>query len=161
LPNIIFGLGGILESFQTVVSSLAVLRLDPPPGWSYSLTETLGSPEFASMVLPLQDNIAAWELTYFTDTGGSGTEISNTGTFDFGPGVDRLDFFALDDQNSQIAVVTPFVFGLTFDSLGTFDGTLIVTDAPNSAPEPASATIIGIGLAGLMIARSRKRPRQP
>jgi hypothetical protein len=161
LPNIIFAIalgnvGGGLDNYQTIVTNQALLKFDPPPGWSYSLTETSDSPEFASMMLPLQDNIAAWELTYFTDTGGSGTEISDTGMFDFGPGVDRLDFFALDDQNDQTAVVTPFVFGLTFDGPGTFNGTLVVMNPPNSVPEPN--TIVLLSGAVICLGWMRRRP---
>jgi len=153
LPDIIFAVtagnaGGILNVFQDISTFQAQLKFDPQAGWAYSLSGSATSPEFASMQLPLQDNIAAWELIYFTDTGMSATETSDTGIFDFGPGVDRLDFFALDGQGNHIMVDTPFFFGLTFDSVGTFNGSVFVTTAPNSVPEPSTLPLFGAALIG-------------
>jgi hypothetical protein len=158
IPQIPGGITNINYQNRVNAGIIAAKPYDPPPGLQYSLTETPGSPEFASIELPIFDDIAAWELTFFTDAGFSQTQISTTGEFDFGPGVDRLDFFALDDLNDPVPVPESFIFVLAFDTDGTFVGNLAVTSAVASVPEPSSLMLITLAL-GCLAFSSRKTLR--
>jgi hypothetical protein len=147
---------GALSSF--VVPGILANTLDgfdPGPGSSYSLVEAPGSPEFASAVLPIGDGADGWTLTYFTDSGQSGAETSSTGVFDFGPGVDQLDFFPIDASGDPVFYSDPFILGLSFDGSGTFDGTLTTSAPPGSVPEPSAIALFAAALAGIGLARCR------
>jgi hypothetical protein len=75
------------------------------------------------------------------------------GQFVFGLGVDRLDFNPIDALGDPIFYQDPFIFGLTFDSDGSFDATLTTSLAPlgqpQEVPEPSSIVLVATALAGL------------
>jgi len=150
---------GALSTFVVPqLQQAAIQGFDPPPGYSYSLVDAPGSPEFASIDLPVGD-VFGWDLTYFLDTGGSGTEFSSTGQFTFGPGVDRLDFYAVDANGNPIFNPDPFILGLTVDSTGDFEATITTDTNPpgtTSVPEPGTLALLTVGLAILPFAQRRR-----
>jgi hypothetical protein len=128
--NIIGSQGANLEqfSFQSLLNNL--IGFDPPAGYDYSFAADPGSPDFASIQLPVDGSLGlgdvfGWTLTYYTDTGRSGTLTSVTGAFTFGPGVYRVNFYPIDASGDPI-LNDPgeFLVGATFASNGTFNGTL-------------------------------------
>ena len=83
--NIIGSQGANLEqfSFQSLLNNL--IGFDPPAGYDYSFAADPGSPDFASIQLPVDGSLGlgdvfGWTLTYYTDTGRSGTLTSVTGS---------------------------------------------------------------------------------
>ena len=140
----------VVDAFQAAITNQA-LTFDPPAGYAYSLVDAAGSPNFASIQLLtdtlLGGNVAGWELTPYVNGQALPLEISMSGFFTFGPGVNRLDFFPIDANGNPIF----FDFGelyvdVTFDADGTFNGT-ITTDlapiSPTNVPEPTSPSFSG------------------
>jgi hypothetical protein len=128
--NVIGSQGANLEQFslQTLLNNL--IGFDPPAGYEYSFVADPGSPDFASIQLPVDGSLGlgdvfGWTLTYYTDTGQSGTLTSMTGNFTFGPGVYRVNFYPIGASGDPI-LNDPgeFLVGATFGSNGTFNGTL-------------------------------------
>lgn len=99
-------------------------------------------------------------LTYYTDSGLSGSEFSSTGLFDFGPGVDRIDFTPTDALGDPTYEPDPFFFGLSVDTTGNFTATLTTDLTPlSSVQEPGTLPLLGGALIGLgLLSRRRSNP---
>lgn len=127
--NVIGSQGATIQQFGSAITNL-VNGFDPPAGYAYSFVADPGSPAFTTIELPLDGllgfgNVFGWTLTYYTDTGRSGTLTSATGDFALGPGVHRISFYPIDASGNPIFYdLGEFLIRATFASGGTFNGTL-------------------------------------
>src|SRR5262249_25115476 len=102
---------------------------DPPPGYGYSFAAAPGSPLFASIDLPIDNEVFGWQLTYHSGP-AAGTLFSSTGHFAFAPAVDRIDFYPVDSALRPMFYPDPFFLGLTVDRDGDFEARLTVQTTP-------------------------------
>ena len=127
--NVIGSQGATIQQFGSAITNL-LNGLDPPAGYAYSFVADPGSPAFASIELPLDGplgfgDVFGWTLTYYTDSGRSGTLTSTTGNFTLVPAVHRVSFYPTDASGNPILYdLGEFLIGATFASGGTFNGTL-------------------------------------
>jgi len=127
--NVIGSQGATIQQFGSAITNL-LNGLDPPAGYAYSFVADPGSPAFASIELPLDGplgfgDVFGWTLTYYTDSGRSGTLTSTTGNFTLVPAVHRVRFYPTDASGNPILYdLGEFLIGATFASGGTFNGTL-------------------------------------
>jgi hypothetical protein len=169
VSNLIIGtvLAGASQFYADTLNK--ALQFDPGPGYGYKLVVAAGSPEIASLQLPVGidlagDNIAGWQLNYLLD-GVWESAFSSLGLFDFAPGVQELDFNPVDALNDPTFYSDPFIFAMTFYSDGTFDATLTTITTPlntSVVPEPSSLLLFGFGLVCLLLLcrqRSQASPR--
>jgi len=125
-----------VQLFNTAVSGGNTVLVDPPPGYLFSLSQSSGSPGLSSIVLPTADVVGGddvgWHLTYHTQNGLSGTLTSYTGEFDLPPGVNGIDFYAIDPSGNPIAYNDSLLFTATFSSSGQFSATLTTYLTPDT-----------------------------
>jgi hypothetical protein len=133
--------------------------IDPPAGLSYLLLEQAGSPEIASIRLPVYGTIGGWKLRYLGDSGWADYAIAEDGLFHFDDGAAGLEFLPVDFLGNEIAQADPFIFDLRFASTGDFGATLDVRVPSNSVPEPGAFALILLGLVAMGIARRLTFPR--
>jgi hypothetical protein len=141
-----------VQLFNAAVSGGTTVLVDPPPGYLFSLSQSLGSPNMSSIVLPTADvaggDDVGWHLTYRTQNGLSGTLTSYTGEFDFPSGVNSIDFYAIDPSGNAIAFNDSLLFAATFGNSGQFDATLTtyltpVTNLPLASGQSCNGTFNG------------------
>jgi hypothetical protein len=138
--------------FDAAVPGGRPVLIDPSAGYLYSLSQSSGSPSLSSIVLPTldvagSDNVG-WHLTYYTQTGLSGTLTSYTGEFDFPPGVGTIDFYAIDSSGNAIPFNDSLLFAATFSSSGQFYATLTTyltptTNLPLTSGQSCNGTFNG------------------
>ena len=168
ISNLVIGTAtGIATQFFGDTLNKA-MQFDPGPGYGYKLVVDAGSPEIASLQLPIGvdlggDDIAGWQLKYLLDTGVWESAFSSTGLFDFASGVRELDFNPVDVLNDPTFYSDPLIFAMTFYSDGAFDATLTTITMPlntSQVPEPSSLPLLGSALVCLfLICRQREQSR--
>lgn len=133
--NVIGSQGATIQQFGSAITNL-LNGFDPPAGYAYSFVADPGSPAFASIELPLDGplgfgDVFGWTLTYYTDSGRSGTLTSATGNFTVVPGLHRISFYPIDASGNPILYdAGEFLIASTFASGGTFNGTLTTYSTP-------------------------------
>lgn len=120
------------------------------------MTEGTGSPFFASLMLPTTEGIASYDLRCEADGVWSSYQLIQPGVTDvFGRDVEGVDITALD-ANGNGVITSGLLFEASFDSTGTFTGTLTET----SVPEPSGFVLCAVGALGLSLWRRSRRPRR-
>lgn len=145
--------GTITTLFVPDIQAKIMKQFDPLPGYGYSLVVDPGSPDIASIRLPVGGDIAGWLATFSVDGGDPETLRSSTGEFTFDLGVDRIDFRPLDSAGLPTFYPEPFFFGLSVTQDGTFKATLTTIAA---VPEPSTIVLAGLSLFGLYLIARRK-----
>jgi hypothetical protein len=149
----IIAAGTAIELFHQVSNgNFYPLLIDPPAGYLYSLSASAGSPKLSSVILPTADLVGGddvgWYLTYRSENGISGTQTSYTGEFDLPPGVDDIDFYAIDASGNAIRYNDTLLFTATLASAGQFNATLTTyltptTNLPLTSGQSCNGTFNG------------------
>jgi hypothetical protein len=153
--NVIGSQNANIQQFSSTIAGALLNGFDPPAGYFYSFVSNPGSPDFASIRLPvdgslgLGGNVFGWTLNYRTDTGGSGTLTSVTGDFTLPQGVHSVDFYPINASGDPTLYdLGEFLVGATFGSNGTFNGTLTtyltpLTNLPLTSGQSCNGTFNG------------------
>jgi PEP-CTERM motif-containing protein len=153
--------GGPIFLFNTPVTANTPIFIDPPAATGFIYEIGTGDPNFASVELPNVGNPSPYDLYLWN---GShfvfDTALDPNTVFDFGgTGVSEFEILGISSSvglNPNSA--TDFVTTLTFESSGTFSGTMTPV---TSVPEPSTWATLLVGFAGLGFVgyRSEKRRR--
>ena len=127
--------------FNISVAGGALTYIDPPITTGYIYDTGIGDPNFASVMLPvLANQTDPYEIEW--DNGLDTAFVSGGQTFDFpGMGVSEFEVTGIDVANGLDPTdPTAFITALTFESSGSFTGTM--TAIITSAPEPSSMSLL-------------------
>jgi Domain of unknown function (DUF4214)/Lipase (class 3) len=112
------------------VAAGVTLAFDPAAGTAFVFTEDGGSPNFASIELPFEPGVGAYNVRYETGTSWSAFQQVQPGVLDILPaGVVGIEFDPLDASSQPVQISAGFLFTASFASDGHFSGTLTVTGA--------------------------------
>jgi hypothetical protein len=142
--RVVFGVGGALRN------------LIDPMGAQFIFEGDLGSPLFTGLNLPTSIGVFEWGVSYQANGGlWSQPELILPGYWDyFLSPANAISFYALTSSGEEFSIPTQFVFGVEFNSPGTFSGTLSEI-GPSSVPEPSSLAIYAFGFVFLSVLRLR------
>jgi hypothetical protein len=118
------------------VSYLTSTLIDPSSGSAFLFAGQVGSPDFASIDLPVLAGIASYRLAYESSGIWSGGQSIQPGTkWTFGTGATGLQFQPLDSSGQPIELDDTFIFDVSFTAAGTFTGSLAAaTGASDVSP---------------------------
>ncbi len=140
-------------AFTFVVTNVAGMLLDPTGGMDFSFVENSGSPDLASITLPILDGVAGYDVRYLQNGVWSGFQLIKPGVEDDLPiGVNGIDFDPVDSSGKGVAV-SEFLFQEGFYSTGTVSATLTET----TVPEPSTVALLSVGAIGLLAFAWRRR----
>jgi hypothetical protein len=137
-----------------------VIWVDPVVAVGYDYAVTSG-PNFASVTMPTSVQSDPFEVYLFDGTAFVFEALINPGqTHDFGVvGVDQFRILGIDpnlglDPNDFLAFPT----GLTWVDAGLSEFTMTpIEESVGTAPEPASLTLLGVGLFGIALMNRRRK----
>jgi hypothetical protein len=157
-PNLLPIFGGLINALSFILPVLAgaAVTIDPQSGTAFVLTGDAGSPDFSSVALPFEPDVASYDLAYEVDGSFSAFEQVAAGVQTALPaGVTGIEFDPLDASSHPVEIAGGFFFDATFATSGTFTGTLtetgeqlvglpVTTPATLIAAPGAAAAPIGI-----------------
>lgn len=157
---------GIDAPYQFQVQGIKggqTIFIDPSVAVGYKYAIGTGNPNFASVTLPAVGN-NIFTLSFLQGQSVVLQQIlANTQFFFPQGGVSAFDVTGIEtsaglDPNN----VTAFITGLSFVGDGDFTGTMtpIITDIPDTVPEPATLFLLGPTLGALGLIRRSRRPRR-
>jgi hypothetical protein len=145
-----FTLGNILISsfdFQFILLDTSLHLLDPVAGTNFIFTADAGSPRFRSLILPSLTGVSFYMIRFEEDNIWTNFQALQPGEEYFlGTGAYGIEFQPFDQDGNPLTLPDGFLFGLSFDSIGTFSGTLTTT---SPVPLPSSLLLLGPGLLSL------------
>jgi autotransporter-associated beta strand protein/autotransporter passenger strand-loop-strand repeat protein len=119
--------GGFATAFFGPISVIegAGEFFDPEGSTGYTMTETVGSPLFASIALPYVPDVASYSVSLeYGSTWSSPQTLAPGQTLTPKTAFNGFEFTPLDSSGQTINVGSNIVFDITFASSGTFSGTL-------------------------------------
>jgi hypothetical protein len=138
------------------VLDLLFSLFDPTTGTDFVFMANPGSPHFKSIILPTLDGVNFYKIRFEEDNIWTDFQALQPGKeYLFGTNVDGIEFQPFNQDGQALVLPDDFFFGLSFDSTGTFSGTLTVT---SPVPLPPTVLLLGSGLLGLgLLGYRRKR----
>jgi Lipase (class 3) len=146
---------GIWDVIADVVSGIT-RYVDPAPGWKFTLTSESNSPGITSISLPT--DVFGWEISAFDGTTWNDYFLSGSNPVSFDSSVYDIKFNAVDSLHNDIFYPDHFIYALTFDKDGTFNGKMTVVSAlgDTEVPEPTTLFIFLLGAAALVFVWKHK-----
>ena len=121
------GIGNAIYSCAVSVAKAAVSYAFDPTGYAaYTLVGNSGAPYFGSLYLPVAAGISYYDVSFEqSDIWSVGQQITPGSTISVpGTEVTGLKFIAENASQAPVTLSSDLVFDATFESAGTFNGTL-------------------------------------
>jgi hypothetical protein len=160
LPSLQVGLklaGPAFAFAFSVASKLVQVAVDPGDATDFQFTAAPGSPQFASITLPVLDGVTAYSVSLEDGTTWSAPETIEPGTqLTPASGFDGVRFDALNASGEPVLISDSLVFDAGFTAAGTFSGDLSESGLGTAtvSGDGASAVLPGNGGADTVIALS-------
>jgi hypothetical protein len=149
------GQTGVYQFEVGTVGPSSVTFIDPEVAIGYIYQTGATDPNFASVLLPDVGG-GVFDLSYL-----STNVMLDAGVQYFFPtgGVSEFEVTGIDPSaDLDPANTSAFVTGLTFETPGSFTGTMTpITEDVTAAPEPGSLSLLVSGLVGAVMVRRRRR----
>ena len=148
---------GTKEFMSWVASFGDPYYFDPPHAYGYVFDRGTG-PLFTSVLLPARDDEGLYE--FFLPRGGDWILSGLLNGFDWYTFDEPLARFAIGNMPNYGPTLNGSVFGLTFASTGTFDGTISPVERQMlvpAVPEPGTLILVGLGMGGIGLMRFTRR----
>lgn len=157
LPITTITAAGPVYGFDMTVAPGTTYDIDPAVATGYVYQTGSGNPNFASVELPNIGNPGPYNLYLWNDTTFVfDTTLAADTLFDFAPGgVSEFEVLGIDPGlGLDPEDTTAFITGLTFEDAGEFTGTM--TPVTTNVPEPASLSLLVVGLLGFELRHCRR-----